>query len=237
VHAVGTCRTLSPGHRIGTFSWLEAHESHSRQAVDCRSYGDERLCREWWAGNAPPGAGEHVVLVPCADLSSHSCGVVSEPRHLAGCSGPGERGGRPVGQGGLRRSVRVGVAPHRAEPGRCGLPSRPWRRAGCAERTRTGALRSGCNGGCHRADARDLRPSAGRCGLALVKASLHVPQHEPALALAQPDRSQVDRPPAPAVVFSHPGDVDEPKPSFLPSLRRRNARTSQYGERRRRSGR
>ena len=72
---------------------------------------------------------------------------------------------------------------------------------------------------------------------ALVSAGLHVPHPEPELALAPPGRSQVDRPPAPAVVFSHPGDVDDPTPSFLPSLRRRNAKTSQDGEPRRRSGR
>ncbi|MEV4539811.1 hypothetical protein AB0J82_39165 [Asanoa sp. NPDC049518] len=71
---------------------------------------------------------------------------------------------------------------------------------------------------------------------ALVKAGLHVPLPEPGLALAQPGRSQVDRPPAPAVVFSHPGDVDDPTPSSVPSLRRRNAKNSQYGERRRRLG-
>lgn len=72
---------------------------------------------------------------------------------------------------------------------------------------------------------------------ALVKAGLYVPHPGPELTLTEPSRSQVDRPPPPAVEFSHPGDVDDPTPSFLPSLRRRKAKASQSGRRRRRPGR
>jgi len=56
---------------------------------------------------------------------------------------------------------------------------------------------------------------------ALVRAGLHVLRPEPDLVLAQGSAPQVDRPAAPVVVFSHPGEVDDPEPSFVPSRRRR----------------
>jgi hypothetical protein len=54
--------------------------------------------------------------------------------------------------------------------------------------------------------------------------------------LTQPGRPVTDRPAAPPVVFSNPGDVDDPEPPVTPSRRRRAAKAKQYRDRDRRSG-
>ncbi|SNY72905.1 hypothetical protein [Paractinoplanes atraurantiacus] len=64
---------------------------------------------------------------------------------------------------------------------------------------------------------------------ALVQAGHYVPAPEPELVLTPPARPVTDRPAAPPVVFSSPGDVDDPEPPVAPSRRRRTAKAKQYG--------
>ncbi|MFI6134043.1 hypothetical protein [Micromonospora sp. NPDC051141] len=71
----------------------------------------------------------------------------------------------------------------------------------------------------------------------LVRAGHHKPVVEPELVLARPVTAPVTRPAAPPVVFSNPGDVNDPVFAVVPSQRRRTAKAIQDGDRRNRSRR
>jgi hypothetical protein len=69
----------------------------------------------------------------------------------------------------------------------------------------------------------------------LVQAGHYEPAPEVALVLPVPDKPAVSRPAPPPMVFSNPGDVNDPVFPVVPSQRRRTAKAIQDGRRGRRS--
>lgn len=65
----------------------------------------------------------------------------------------------------------------------------------------------------------------------LVRAGHHEPAPEAALVLAVPDKPAKSRPAPPPVVFSNPGDVNDPAFLAVPSQRRRTAKAIQDSSR------